>query len=229
MKLIKLDSNKSWAGKTLVLPSGNSLRNACELAVDALIVHSNAKRCGFLRSSAFLPVVIPNCFGQSGVTTATEFYEVDNLLILQLRAPFATLQGKQAFTQFLINLIQEEQLKEIICLATVSAHLRGDDALRNSEAFMRVLNYSDIDNECKLPKLEEPEISLKYGGGIAEDLAQHGIKILCMYGSEAIDMYLLYEFTNTVKKYIANIEVTFQEKIVESWGQQIPRPPISIY
>lgn len=226
MKLVRT-TDTSWAGKTLVLPGVNSLGFAAELAVDALITHSNATRCAFLQSDIFLPVALPNCFGKGGITTGTEFYEAGDLLILQLRAPFATAHGRDQLAEFLIELKKEEGLKDLICLTTVSSHLRTDDDLRRQDQFLRVVNFTEIENEDHLPELTDPLTSLKYGGGVGVSLAERGEKVFAMFASEAVDITMVHAFTIAARRYLPAID--FEVKPVESWASFIPRAPVSIY
>eukprot|EP00397_Hematodinium_sp_SG-2012_P059017 GEMP01075194.1.p1 GENE.GEMP01075194.1~~GEMP01075194.1.p1 ORF type:complete len:231 (+),score=56.11 GEMP01075194.1:74-766(+) len=230
MKVVKTDG-ASWAGKTLVLPGGNSMGFTSELAIDALITHSNATRCGYLQSEIFLPVALPNCFGTGGVTTGTEFYEAGDLIILQLRAPYATASGKHELAAFLVTLKEEEKLKDMLCIATVSAHLRTDEDLR-CPAVLRVVNFTEGENADHLPELREWQMCLQYGGGVSGPLADHGVKVLAIFAMDAVEIATAETLTAAAKKCLTRSSpelCQFMVKHVQSWTPFLQLPPKAIY
>lgn len=228
MKLVKTNES-SWAGKTLVLPGGNSMGYASELAIDALITHSGAIRCGFLQSEIFLPVALPNCFGKPGITTGTEFYEAGNLIFLQLRAPYAVASASSQLAAFLVELRETEQLKDMLVVATVSSHLRTDEDLRSPQV-LRVVNFTEQDNQEHLAELQEAEMCLQYGGGVAAPLATYGVKVLAIFANQAVEISTAEILTVATKSFLKrSSSCEFEVTPVQSWMPFIQSAPREIY
>ncbi|KAJ5068162.1 proteasome assembly chaperone 2 [Anaeramoeba ignava] len=134
---------------TLILPT-LSFGNVSQLAIDLILLNSQAIKIGILDHSCLSPFIGNDCISpdqtNSGqINTSMEVYVKEKFAIIQQRSPVFLMYGK-LFATDLMNWIQQQNFANIIFVTGADASFRTDKMITNKQIIYQMnMTKSGID------------------------------------------------------------------------------------